>query len=240
MMPAAANLTTRIDLKTPLIALYDAPDRAAFEPLVTPPAGKHTCVFTCYEDWLAGRTLWLTPGNPGCAGGGYWLFGRPGRSRTEFIKFLVDIEGLKASHGLMDQWLDYHRPYISDHSQLFLGPLRESLYDFVKTITFYVNPDQLSALMLGANYHHAPGDPPAVTAPFGSGCMALLPLFEDLNVPQAIIGATDLAMRSSLPPDVLAFTVTKPMFARLCGLDEKSFLYKAFLRNLQRARGSGE
>ena len=77
----------------------------------------------------------------------------------------------------------------------------------------------------------------AVVAPFGSGCMEILPLFENLEVPQAILGATDLAMRSALPPDIMAFTVTKPMFERLCSLDEKSFLYKAFLKNLQRARG---
>jgi hypothetical protein len=34
----------------------------------------------------------------------------------------------------------------------------------------------------------------------------------------------------------LAFTVTLPMFEQLCRLDEKSFLYKPFLRNLQKAR----
>jgi len=237
MLPDAQTLTTRIDLTTPLIALYDAPDPKAFEPLVTPRAGRQACVFAFYEDWLAGRTVLLTADNPGCGGAGYWLFGRAGRSRAEFVKFLVDAEGLKASHDLMNPWLDHHSPYVPAHQQLLLGPLRADVYEFVKTITFYVNPDQLSMLVLGANYHHAPGDPPAVVAPFGSGCMEVLPLFEDLEAPQAIIGATDLAMRSALPPDILAFTVTKSMFVRLCALDEKSFLHKPFLKNLQRARG---
>lgn len=236
MMPSAADLMARIGMTTPLIAFYDAPDPAAFEPLITPPAGTRMCIFTCYRDWLAGRTLMLTPDNPGCGGGAYWLFGRPGRSRSEFIRFLVDVEGLKATHELMEQWLDHHRPYVPENRQLFVGPLREHLYDHVKTVTFYVNPDQLSALMLGANYEHAPTDPAAVIAPFGSGCMEMLPLFDDLGIPQAIIGATDLAMRASLPPEAVAFTVTKPMFARLCALGEQSFLYKAFLRNLQQAR----
>ncbi len=237
MLPDARTLMTSIDLTTPLIALYDAPDPAVFEPLITPRAGRQACVFAFYEDWLAGRTVMLTADSPGCGGAGYWLFGRAGRSRAEFVKFLVDTEGLKASHDLMNQWLDRHRPYQPAHEALFLGPLRDACYEFVKTITFYVNPDQLSALVLGANYHHAPGDPPAVVAPFGSGCMEALPLFEDLQAPQAIIGATDLAMRSALPPQVMAFTVTKPMFARLCALDESSFLYKPFLKNLRRARG---
>ncbi len=236
MMPSAADLTSRIDLKTPLIALYDAPDAAAFEPLFTPQTGRHACIFAYYGEWLAGRTLRITADNPGCGGAAYWLFGKEGRSRDEFVKFLVDTEGLRASHDLMNQWLDHHRPYAPEHGQLFIGPLREGPYDFVKTVTFYVNPDQLSALVLGAYYDHAPADPPAVVAPFGSGCMEILPLFENLDIPQAIIGSTDLAMRSALPPSTVAFTVTKPMYERLCALDKKSFLYKSFLKNLQRDR----
>ena len=83
-------------------------------------------------------------------------------------------------------------------------------------------------LVIGANYDAAPGDPPAVIAPFGSGCMELAPLFADLDAPQAVIGSTDVAMRQFLPPDVLAFTVTNPMYERLCALDERSFLEKPF------------
>jgi hypothetical protein len=237
MSPDARTLMSHLDLTTPLIALYDAPDPTAFEPLVTPRSGKQACVFAFYEDWLAGRTVKLTADEPGCGGAAYWLFGKVGRSRAEFVKFLVDTEGLKASHDLMNQWLDHHHPYRPAHAALLIGPFREEQYPFVKTITFYVNPDQLSTLVLGANYHHAPGDPPAVVAPFGSGCMEILPLFANLEIPQAIIGATDLAMRSALPPDIMAFTVTKPMFERLCSLDKKSFLHKAFLKNLRHARG---
>ncbi len=66
--------------------------------------------------------------------------------------------------------------------------------------------------------------------------MELAPLFDNLNVPQAIIGATDDTIRQSFPPDILAFTVTKPMFERLCALDEQSFLYKPFWDDLQKAR----
>jgi hypothetical protein len=69
--------------------------------------------------------------------------------------------------------------------------------------------------------------------------MQLVPLFEALDRPQAIIGATDIAMRQYLPPDLLAFTVTRPMFERLCWLDERSFLHKPFLEQLRQARRSG-
>ena len=68
----------------------------------------------------------------------------------------------------------------------------------------------------------------------------MLGLFDELSIPQAMIGATDIAMRQYLPPDTLAFTVNKPMFEQLCLLDERSFLYKPFWQNLRKARGLPE
>ena len=99
---------------------------------------------------------------------------------------------------------------------------------------------ELSALMLGSQYLHAPGAHSPVITPFGSGCMELLASFKNLDVPQSIIGATDIAMRQFLPPNIVAFTVTKPMFKQLCELDEKSFLYKPFWNNLQKSRKNQE
>jgi hypothetical protein len=149
---------------------------------------------------------------------------------------LADDEGLKASHELMERWIDAGKPYRSHHPNIFIGPLKEDQWEFTQSITFFVNPDQLSALMIGAQYNSAPEDPPPVIAPFGSGCMLLLP-FEDLTIPQASIGSTDIAMRQHLPPDILAFTVTRSMFRQLCELDERSFLYKDFLKRLRESRG---
>jgi hypothetical protein len=152
------------------------------------------------------------------------------------VEFLVDDEGLKADHDLMHLWLDHHRPYQPEHDHILIGPLRADLDRYLKSVTFFANPDQLSALALGAQYHSTPTDPLPVVAPFGSGCMQLVPLFDALDQPKAIIGATDIAMRHYLPPDLLAFTVTRPMYEQLCSLDEKSFLHKPFLARLMRAR----
>lgn len=237
LQPNPANLIKRIRLTTPLIGFYDAPDILPFEPLIRPKSGKRACVFAFYNQWLKGKTLHITEDNAGCGGACHWLLGEETRSREDFIEFLVDEEGLKVSHQLMNKWLDHNQPYKPDNPNILIGPLKEAQYKYLKTITFYINPDQLSALMLGAQYNYAPGDPLAVIAPFGSGCMELLPLFEDLDVPQAMIGATDIAMRQYLPPGILAFTVTKPMFKQLCELDERSFLYKPFWNDLRKARG---
>jgi hypothetical protein len=235
--PDPTNLLQRIGSAIPIIGFYDAPDIFPFEPLVKPTGGRRACVFAFYNQWLKGKTLHITKDNAGCGGACHWLFSQETRLRKDFIDFLVNEEGLKASHELMDKWLEHSKPYKPDNPNILIGPMKEDQYEYLKTVTFYVNPDQLSAIMLGAHYNNAPGDPPAVIAPFGSGCMELLPLFEDLNIPQAMIGATDIAMRQYLPPDILAFTVTKPMFQQLCELDEHSFLYKPFWSDLRKARG---
>ena len=238
MQPDPTNLLNKIGITHPLIGVYDALDPSPFEPLVRPKPGKWACIFMFYKKWLNGKTLSITKDNFGCGGAGYWLCNIESMTREDFVKFLAEDEGLKLSHELMNHWLDYRETYKQSHPNLLIGPLKEDQYEYLKSITFYVNPDQLSALILGAQYNNAPGDPTAVIVPFGSGCMELLPLFEDLNIPQAMIGATDIAMRQYLPPDILAFTVTKPMFKQLCDLDERSFLYKPFWNDLMKTRGA--
>lgn len=235
------NLYPELLMKTagieyPLVGVYDAPDVAPFGELVSPDMGKRRCMFDFFSDWLAGKTLVLTAENHGCGGCGHWLFGLEGRSREEFVTFLVDHEGLKESHELMNQWLDVRAPYRPEHGNVLIGPLKDEQIQYLKSVTFFVNPDQLGLMTLAAQYFHAPGQPAPVLAPFGSGCMEILPLFDDLQVPQAIIGATDIAMRSYLPPDILAFTVTVPMAEQLCRLNEQSFLSKPFWKNLQKSR----
>jgi hypothetical protein len=232
--PDPERLKTRLDIETPLIGFYDAPDPAAFEPLISPQGRQ--CVHLFYENWLQGKTLHLTEGRYGCRGARHWMWGLQIRPRKEFLEFLADEEGLKASQALMGKWIDATKPYKAEHPHLFLGPIKEATWPFAKSITFLVNPDQMSALAIGAQYRSAPEDPPPVIAPFGSGCSQFLP-FNDLGVAQASIGATDIAMRQHLPPNMLTFTVTRSMFRQLCELDERSFLFKALLERLKQSRG---
>lgn len=234
--PDPARLLDIANIKIPLIGFYDAPDASKFVPLITSRLLTRECVFSFYHQWLNGKTLLITRNNFGCGGAGYWLCNKTTRSREDFVKFLADDEGLKSSPELMNQWLDFRKPYQQEHANLLIGPLRENQYEFLKSITFFVNPDQLGLLMLGAQYNRKPDDPPPVIAPFGSGCSELIALFKDLTIPQAVIGTTDIAMRQYLAPDILGFTVTRPLFEELCALDERSFLYKPFWKRLRKAR----
>ncbi|GFO57876.1 hypothetical protein GMST_02010 [Geomonas silvestris] len=223
-------------LDTRPVAIYDAPDPSRFAPL----AEAKRCLFDHYDDWQRGETIDITPATAKCPGCSYWLTDT-GKfpSREVFVNFLTVKEGVRESAALTNAWLDANPAYRPEHGHLLVGPVQLALAEYLKTVTFFVTPDQLSVLMWGAFHHAHPDDPAPVTAPFGSGCGLMLSLFPSLSVPQALIGATDIAMRWLLPPDRLAFTVTVPMLDRLLSLDiEQSFLGKHFLKKLKAARES--
>ena len=235
MQPDPGAILQTLSIKEPVIGLYDAPDPAPYVPLAKP--GKpRECVFASYEHWRRGETLHLTPEQHGC--GAPHLLGLQTRSREAMVKFLVDEEGLRASHELMDQWLDSAPGYHPVHGHVLIGPLHPDQYDYLRSVTFYVNADQLGVLVTGASYYSRPADAP-VTAPFSSGCGQLASVFADLDAPQAVIGATDQAMRQHLAPGLLAFTVTKPMFELICRWadDPASSLHNRFLKRTLKARG---
>ena len=238
MQPDPTFLLEALNITLPLTGLYDAPDPLAFAPLVAPVpnAKRGECVFSHFRDWQAGKTVHLTKDNFGCGGAGGSLCGVQRTDRAGFIHFLAIDEGLKASEELMGRWIDARVNFTPTQGHVLIGPLKPDLYEYLKTVTFWVKPDQLAALTLGAQYRNAPGDPPATIADFSSGCGQLV-TFPDLDVPQAQIGSTDLAMRQWLPTDVMAFTVTRPLFEQLCLFDDGSYLNKPFLRRLKKARG---
>ena len=238
-LPDSSRLLRELDLRTPVIGLYDAPDPEAFAPLVSPPkgAGRGPCLFNYYKRWVAGQTLHLTAEAYGCGGCGRSLFGIQVRERDDFIDFLWKDEGLRASRDLMADWVDNAPTYHPEHANVLVGPLKPELAGYLKSVTFWVNADQLCVLQHGAYHHHAWGEPDPVSVPFGSGCSELVVQFPDLSRAHAIIGGTDIAMRDGLPPDVLAFSVTLPMYERLCGLGDDSYLGKGFLAGLRKARG---
>jgi hypothetical protein len=150
---------------------------------------------------------------------------------------LTRNEGFRENAQLTEAWLDAHPTFAPQNGNIFIGPVRDELSKYLRTITFFVNPDQLSVLVYAAYYHAHPDDPEPVLAPFGSGCGLMFSMFPDLSHAQAMIGATDIAMRQHVPPNILAFTVTVPMLNRLLRLDDgHSFLDKPFLTRLKIAR----
>lgn len=101
MQPDPTKLIEIIGINNPLIGLYDAPDVSKFKPVVTPEPDNHICVFSFYENWLNGETLHITKDNFGCGGAANYLCGTEIIPHEMHVQFLVEGEGLKASHDLM-------------------------------------------------------------------------------------------------------------------------------------------
>lgn len=232
MAETPSYLTEKLNLDWPLIGFYDTPHPGRFEPY----KDATSCIFAHFKLLKKGKSIRVTKEQFGCGGAGKWLCGLQTRCREEYVRFLADEEGLKADHDLMRQWLEYVKPYQQQHPNLFISPLVDEEYENLKTVSFIVNPDQLSILMIGAQLFSSPTDPEPVISPFGSGCMLLVASFRDLGIPRAIIGGTDMAMRRYLPPDKLIFTVTKPMYERLCSIGKGSYLEKSFYSEFRKSR----
>lgn len=156
MQPDPATIVETLSIREPLIGLYDAPDAAPFAPLVEPTRARE-CAFASYVRWREGKTLHITKEKHGC--GAPHLLGLQTRTREAMVKFLVDEEGLRASHELMNLWLDAAPGYQPRHEHILLGPLKASQYEYLRSITFYVNPDQLAVLVTGCSYYSRPEDP---------------------------------------------------------------------------------
>ncbi len=94
-------------------------------------------------------------------------------------------------------------------------------------VSFLVNPDQLSALVVLANYDRATND--NVKIEFGAGChsLFLFPYQEiDKPDPKAVIGVVDITARPYVDPDMLSFTVPWNMFLDMEENIPGSFLEK--------------
>jgi len=232
MQPDAKKLMETLGIKTPLIGYYNVPDPQAFGTFAKP----GSCIFDSIDRCFHGEYIHVSPDDFKCVGAGYWMCGVQTLPREKFAYMLAEKEGLKCSADLMDRWLDNQPPFKGEHDHIVVGPLKEDQYDHLKSVTFYVTPDQLACLVTACEYNNAGVNPPPVLAPFASGCGQMAAVIRDFDTPKAIIGATDLGMRKYLPENILAFTVTKSMFQQLCDLDENSFMHKSLWKKLVKAR----
>jgi uncharacterized protein (DUF169 family) len=93
-----------------------------------------------------------------------------------------------------------------------------------ESIIFFVNPDQLSALVVLANYGRDNNE--NVTAPWGAACQSILYSYSEgeKENPRAIIGYFDLAARKHVDKDILSFTIPYKMYMEMEGNVEGSFL----------------
>jgi Uncharacterised ArCR, COG2043 len=242
MVSAAAvdRLIGKLRLTTPLIGVYDARPSAAFAPLIE--TEGTTCCFAHYPRWLEGETLVLSRGGAGCQGA-YRALGLEKTYPPHMAHFLTDGvgapkgEGLKATPEIAQEVLDRARPLEVSSGYILIGPLRLEQWDVLRSVTFFVDPDRLGAVMTLAGYWSADS---VVSAPFGSGCSLLWRELVEEGRDRAVLGATDIAMRRHLPPNILSLSVTPQRFEQMVSFPDGAFLNRPWWNDLMDSREHGQ
>jgi Uncharacterised ArCR, COG2043 len=110
--------------------------------------------------------------------------------------------------------------------------------DDIKSVTLFVDPEQLSALVILANYTEP--DLENVAVPRGAGCQIMgIFAYRELERahPRALIGMTDISarlnVRASLGRNVLSFTMPWPLFLKMEQNVEGSFFERRTWRELR-------
>jgi len=91
-------------------------------------------------------------------------------------------------------------------------------------VIFIVNPDQLSALVVLANYGR--DNFQSVTAPFGAGCQTIIHGYaeNEKDTPKAIMGFFDISARKFIDKNLLSFTIPYKMYVEMNENVKSSFL----------------
>ncbi len=115
----------------------------------------------------------------------------------------------------------------------------DSEQDDVKSVTFFVEPDALSALVILANY--AQPELENVAIPWAAACQIVgIFAYRELerDHPRALVGLTDISarrsVRGSLGKYILSFTAPWPLFLEMEEHVEGSFLERETWRSLRR------
>jgi len=177
----------------------------------------------------------------GCDGGGIGLglsdkfsegfeyFLSNGNEALPPVKGIPEPEGFKKTPELVKAWIK-SLPLMNIAEQyVIFKPLSEidMTEEKPKVVIFYANPDQLTALVVLANYGRPGYD--NVIAPFGSGCMSacLFAYNEALNGHlRAVIGMTDISARPHIDADLLSFSMPYALFTEMEDNIVGSFLDK--------------
>ena len=183
------------------------------------------------KDWEHGRTIiqGLTAG------------GAPKIMVEEF----TEGEGFVKTPELVAQYLEEVPSPEPEGPYVVIKPLEDlTSAEKPKVVTLLTDPDQLSALVVLANFARPGID--NVRIPFGAGCasVALYPFHEAKQAnPRAVIGLTDISarfyLRKILGKDILSFTVPWGLFEEMESNVSESFLTRFAWKSMQHTNYDG-
>lgn len=201
--------------------------------------GKRACVIALLTAVTKGKTAVFDRKTAGCVGGMAGIcFGNQYHLMPGGIDYFLSTgrgEGYPAGEGyiktpeLAKAFVD-SLPYTDIEAEyVIFKPLKEvdCAAEKPALVCMYANPDQLSALVVLANYDRETND--NVVIPFAAGCQSicLLPYAQGKkSLPKAVIGMTDITARPIVPAETLSFTVPFEMFQEMEKNSAGSFLDK--------------
>jgi len=201
--------------------------------------GRRGCVIAMLNAAAKGRTAVFDRKTAGCIGGEVGLgFGNAYPKFPGGIEYFLSTgrgegympgEGYKKTPEFAQQFADNLPMTDIPYQYVVFKPLTEvdNEQEKPQLVVFYANADQLSALVVLANYNRPTSD--NVIIPFGSGCQAtcLLPYSEARRDTQrAVVGLIDITVRPMVDADILSFTVPFAMFKEMEDNIDGSFIEK--------------
>jgi uncharacterized protein (DUF169 family) len=196
----------------------------------------------CYETWPGGIARFyefLSTGNPRWSASGETLTEAEAALRARCLEDLLHGEGYMKTPELVRRFVE-NLPItrISTRYVVFKPLSHISLEsERPESVTFLVDPDRLSALVVLANYGR--GDSENVIIPFGAGCQTVgIFTYREarLNPPRAVVGLTDLSVREHFGKqfgrNVLTFSIPFAMFEEMEANVAGSFLERPTWRAL--------
>jgi uncharacterized protein (DUF169 family) len=202
--------------------------------------GRWGCVVSMLNKAAMGETVIFDRKTHGCLGGGVGLgFGNTYGKFPGGIEYFLSTgkgagyipgEAYKKTPEMAKCFVD-NLPIVDiPFTYVVFKPLEKITPedDPPQVISFYANTDQISALVVLANYGRESND--NVIIPFAGGCqtVCLLPYHEAQQATQrAVIGLTDISARLEVPRDILSFSVPYNMFLEMEENAPSSFLTKA-------------
>lgn len=201
--------------------------------------GRRGCVVGMLNAAAKGRTAVFDRKTAGCIGGEVGLgFGNAYPKMPGGIEYFLSTgrgegympgEGYKKTPELAKHFVDQLPMTDIPYQYVVFTPLsqvdREK--ENPQLVVFYANADQLSALVVLANFNRETSD--NVMIPFGAGCQTtcLIPYSESQREqPKAVIGLVDITVRPMVDADLLSFTVPYTMFQEMEDNINDSFIEK--------------
>jgi hypothetical protein len=197
----------------------------------------------CYQTFpggIAGFCGFLADGNQGSAEGraiGNQLAVWGGQRMAE--DFLEGERYLKSPQ-VTERFLEYLPMRDIPVQYVVIKPLglADPEKEDVKSVTFFVDPDQLSALVILANHTNPHRE--NVGVPWAAGCQVIgIFGYRELGQehPRGLIGMTDVSARNTVRPslgkNLMSFTAPWPLFLEMEHNVDSSFLHRQTWRDLR-------